>query len=114
MEAAAIMLMSIAILLETIVLSRRCDRSRRHQRRALPGAAVLLAIPVTASIVLRHGLSARAWLALGGMCVFSGLVWRWWKHGVAPERWAAGEVGLAVLATIMFSLANGAFASPSS
>jgi drug/metabolite transporter superfamily protein YnfA len=42
------------------------------------------------------------------MYIFSGLVWRWWKDGIALDRWRASEVVLAVLATVMFSMASSA------
>ena len=79
---------------------------QRKMYLALLGASALIFIPVLASLFFKEHLPAPAYLGFGGMYIFAGLVWRWWKDGVAPERWGASELILAVIATAMFSLAS--------
>lgn len=98
---------SIGLLFEmTMLLTIWHWSAQRRMFLALLGASILILTPVAASIIFQIRVPARACLGFGGMYIFSGLIWRWWKDGIAPERWGVSEVALAVLATIMFSLAN--------
>jgi len=81
------------------------------QRKLLQSVFVATALTlvfVVAGVTFREMVPAKAYLAFAGMYIFSGLVWRWWKDGIAPDRWRASEVVLAVLATVMFSMASSA------
>jgi len=81
------------------------------QRKLLQTVFVAIALTlvfVVAGVTFREMVPTKAYLAFTGMYIFSGLVWRWWKDGIAPDRWRASEVVLAMLATVMFSMASSA------
>ena len=81
---------------------------QRKLLQAVFGATGLALVFVVAGITFREMVPTKAYLAFAGMYIFSGLVWRWWKDGIAPDRWQASEVVLAMLATVMFSMASSA------
>jgi len=81
------------------------------QRKLLQAVFVAIALTlvfVVAGVTFREMVPTKAYLAFAGMYIFSGLVWRWWKDGIAPDHWRASEVVLAMLATVMFSIASSA------
>lgn len=109
MQVGDIILVLIALLLEMIMLLTIWTWSvQRKTVRALLGASVLVLAPVATSLIFRIGIPATTYLAFGGMYILSGLVWIWWKDGIAPNRWNVSEATLAVLATIIFSLSTAA------
>lgn len=44
-------------------------------------------------------------LAMFAMYIVAGLAWASWADGLRPAEWGVGEVGIAVLATALFSIA---------
>jgi drug/metabolite transporter superfamily protein YnfA len=80
--------------------------ARRKIYLALIGLAALILAPVFWGLVVEERLPTPAYWGFGGMYIFAVLVWRWWKDGVAPDNWNAGEVVLAMISTAMFSLAS--------
>lgn len=81
---------------------------RRKLVQAVLGASALSLVLVVAGVTYHEIIPGKAYLAFAGMYIFSGLVWKWWKDGIAPDRWRASEVVLAMLATVMFSMASSA------
>ena len=97
----------IGLIVEMITLIAIWKLSvQRKVFSVLSGTVTLVLVSAAISILFRISIPARAYLAFGGMYVFSGLIWRWWKYGVTPDRWGVAEIALAVLATTMFSIAS--------
>ncbi|MET0374222.1 MAG: hypothetical protein ABW128_08190 [Rhizorhabdus sp.] len=107
MEISNGIVFSVGLLFEMIMLIAIWNWSvRRKMMPVLLGATTLVLVPIVISVMFRVTIPARAYLAFAGMYIFSGLVWRWWTDGIAPDRWRMGEISLAVLAMLMFSMAG--------
>lgn len=46
----------------------------------------------------------RIYLAAIGIYLLSGLIWAWWKDGLDPSRWCAGEYFVAIAVAVVFGM----------
>jgi drug/metabolite transporter superfamily protein YnfA len=71
----------------------------------IAGCATLLSLAAL-PVLLTTSHPVSIYLGFAGTYLFSVLAWAWWAEDLPPQRWQFSEVGVALMATAMFALAN--------